>query len=291
MVIKMQEGKTREGKIFEETGTGENIGTVGVAGENAGRAFMRSTYYENAGGPSDQERNLPQPPLERPADPGKKTIPLPKAEKLKVPPMDLRRAIEERLSVRAYAEEPLTIDELSWLLWATQGVRKTGFALGSRRTYRTVPSAGGRHPFETYLAIRAVKDLPPGVYRFLAIDHVLQEVDVPRDAASDMAAVCRNQSFVARGAATFIWMADEYRSFWRYKARAYRGIFQDAGHVGQNLYLAASNIGCGVCGIGAFDDRALARYLGADGVELFPAYAAVVGKLKKAETRPGRLPE
>ncbi|MDR2137207.1 MAG: SagB/ThcOx family dehydrogenase [Synergistaceae bacterium] len=277
--------------MFEETGTGENVGAVPAgsadvrtAGENAGRMFMRSTYYENQEGPSDQELNLPQPPLERPADPGKKTIPLPKAEELKIPPMDLRRAIEDRLSVRAYAEEPLTIGELSWLLWATQGVRKTGFALGSHRTYRTVPSAGGRHPFETYLGIRAVKDLPPGLYRFLALDHALQEVDVPRDVASDLAALCKQQSFVAQAAVTFIWMADEYRAFWRYKARGYRGIFQDAGHVGQNLYLAAANIGCGVCGIGAFDDLALARCLGADGVELFPAYAAVVGKLKQGRT-------
>jgi SagB-type dehydrogenase family enzyme len=250
--------------------------------DNAGRVFMRATYYASSPEASDQEQGLPQPPLERPADEGKKIIPLTKADVLKVPSMDLRKAIEERHSVRAYADEPLSPDELSWLLWATQGVRKTGFAMGSHRTFRSVPSAGARHPFETYLAIHAVKSLPPGIYRFLALEHALQEVDAPRaEISSEIAALCQKQQFVEQAAVTFIWMADEYRGVWRYKSRAYRGIFQDAGHVGQNLYLAASNIGCGVCGIGAFDDLALAHWLGADGESFFPAYAATVGKLKR----------
>ena len=248
--------------------------------DNAGRVFMRATYYGNMPGQSDQDMQLPQPPLERPADPGKKIIPLTKADSLKVPPLDLRTAIENRRSARAYSEVPLTLDELSWLLWATQGVQKTGFAMGSRRTYRTVPSAGARHPLETYLVLRAVSGVPAGIYRFLALDHALQEVDVSRDYSKDIASICREQVFIEQAAAVFVWMADEYRGVWRYRARAYRHIFQDAGHVGQNLYLAAANIDCGACGIGVFDDLALAGFLGADGTELFPAYAAVVGKLK-----------
>ena len=248
--------------------------------ENAGRVFMRATYYENMPEPSDQEENRPQPPLERPSDVGKKTIPLPKAEALQVPPADLRKAIEERISVRAYADKPLTLNELSWLLWATQGVRKIGFAAGSQRTYRNVPSAGARHPLETYLAVRAAENISPGLYRFLAVNHLLQEMNVPRDISSDIAALCKGQTFIAHAAVTFIWVADEYRAVWRNKTRAYRGIFQDVGHVGQNLYLAAANIGCGVCGIGAFDDLALSRYLNLDGTDMFPVYAASVGKVK-----------
>jgi len=248
--------------------------------DNAGRVFMRSTYYENMPGQSDQELQLPQPPLERPADSGKKIIPLSKPDTLVVPSIDLRKAIENRRSVRAYSDTPLTLDELTWLLWATQGVQKVGFAVGSHRTYRTVPSAGARHPFETYLVLRAVSGLAPGIYRYLALVHILQEVDVSRDYTKDIASICKEQFFIEQAAATFVWIADEYRGAWRYKARAYRGIFQDAGHVGQNLYLAASNIECGVCGIGAFDDLALARLLGVDGTEFFPAYAATVGKLK-----------
>ena len=247
--------------------------------ESAGRVFMRSTYYENMPCPSDQERDLPQPPLERPAEEGKKVIPLPKGDALVVPKKDLREAIEERISIRAYADIPLTVNELSWLLWATQGVKKVGFAMGSHRTYRTVPSAGGRHPFETYLAIRSVDGIPSGLYRFLALEHALQEILV-QDVSSSIAAICKNQSFITQAAVTFIWVAEAYRTVWRYQNRSYRYIFKDAGHVGQNLYLAASSISCGVCGIGAFDDLALSRYLGIDGTELFPAYGAAVGKLK-----------
>ena len=252
--------------------------------DNAGRVFMRATYYENMPEQSDQEKGLPQPPLECPPDHGKKIISLQKAEALKIPPMALREAMETRHSVRAYANEPLSLDELSWFLWATQGVRKVGFGVGSHRTYRTVPSAGGRHPFETYLVVRAVRDLQPGIYRFLAIDHQLQEVDTTRDFSDDIAALCKDQVFVKQAAVTFIWMADEYRAAWRYRARAYRGILQDAGHVGQNLYLAAAAVGCGCCGIGAYHDLKLSSFLGADGTNLFPAYAASVGKLRRGPT-------
>ena len=248
--------------------------------DNAGRVYMRATYYENMPGQSDQELQLPQPPLERPAAPGKKTIPLPKPDLLKISTMDLRTVIENRRSVRAYSDVPLTLDELTWLLWATQGVQKIGVAMGAHRTYRTVPSAGARHPFETYLILRAVSGLTPGIYRFLALDHILQEVDVSRDYSKDIASICKEQAFIEQAAAIFVWVADEYRGVWRYRARAYRHILLDAGHVGQNLYLAAANIDCGACGIGVFDDLALARLLGADGTELFPAYAATVGKLK-----------
>ena len=244
---------------------------------NAGRIFMRATYYENMLEPSDQELQLPQPPPERPAVQGKKTIPLTKPDLLKVPLMDLRTAIENRRSVRAYADAPLTLDELTWLLWATQGVQRVGFDFGP---YRTIPSAGARHPFETYLILRTVLGLTSGIYRFLALDHALQEVDVSRDYSMDVASICKGQPFIEQAAATFVWLADEYRGVWRYKARAYRYILQDAGHVGQNLYLAATNIGCGVCSIGAFDDLALAHFLGVDGTELFPVYVAAVGKLK-----------
>jgi len=254
--------------------------------DNAGRAFIRATYYENMPGQSDQDMQLPQPPLERPADPGKKNIPLTKAGSLKIPSMDLRAAIENRRSVRAYADVPLNLDELSWLLWASQGVEKTGFAMGSHRTYRTVPSAGARHPLETYLVLRAVSGVAPGIYRYLALDHILQEVDVSTDYSKDIAFICKEQAFIEKAAATFVWMADEYRGVWRFRARAYRHFFLDAGHVGQNLYLAASNIGCGACGIGVFDDLALARLLGADDKEFFPVYAATVGKLKRLPAEP-----
>ncbi|NIR13327.1 MAG: SagB/ThcOx family dehydrogenase, partial [Desulfobacterales bacterium] len=75
--------------------------------------------------------------------------------------------LEQRRSVRNYSADSLSMDELSWLLWCTQGVQQT---TAQPRTYRTVPSAGGRHPYETYLAIGNVEDLEPGLYRYLALE-------------------------------------------------------------------------------------------------------------------------
>ena len=247
--------------------------------ENFGAAFMRATYYENMTEPSDLEKGAPQPPVERPAASDKKIFELPRPEALTVPPMDVRRAIEDRRTVRAYAQTPLTQEELAWLLWATQGVRKTSVADGMPRTWRNVPSAGGRHPFETYVIVRAVEGLVPGLYRFLALTHGLQELE-QKDFAAPLVRAFRGQEFAAHAAVTFIWVADAYRTFWRYKDRAYRYFFKDAGHVCQNLCLAALPVECGVCEIGAFDDVFLSNLLGVDGTELFPVYAATVGKVR-----------
>ncbi len=245
---------------------------------DAGCNFVRATYYRNMPEPSDQEKGLPQPPVERPAAQEGRIAELPGPEALDVPPMDLRTAIESRRSLRGYSGASLSLNELSWLLWASQGIRKITRSEGSTRTWRNVPSAGGRHPFETYLVLRAVSGLTPGLYRYLAVGHRIQEVDVSRDYAQKVSDICYRQPFIAQAAATFVWAADAYRSVWRYKARAYRYFYKDSGHVCQNLSLAALPIGCGVCAIGAFDDEELARMIGADGDTLFPVYAAAVGK-------------
>ena len=122
---------------------------------DTGRVFMEKTKYRYLT-TSDQERHLPQPPLEVPPDPEKPLFDLPEPSTIEVPPLDLRTAIEERHSVRVYAHQPLTIPELAFLLWCTQGVK---IVSGTYATFRTVPSAGARHALETYLLIN---DEQPG---------------------------------------------------------------------------------------------------------------------------------
>ena len=140
-----------------------------------GRLFMEKTKYRYLT-TSDQEKYLPQPPLEVPPDPEKPVFSLPEPETISVPSRDLRTAIEERHSVRAYVKEPLTIPELAFLLWCTQGVKKVA---GTYATFRTVPSAGARHALETYLLINSVVGLEPGLYRYLALTHHLQQLVDP----------------------------------------------------------------------------------------------------------------
>jgi len=241
---------------------------------STGREFMEKTKYVFIG-KSDQEKGLPQPPLELPPDPGKPLIALPLPATLDIPPVDLRTAIERRRSIRAFAREPLSLAELSFLLWCTQGVQQT---TGSYWTMRTVPSAGSRHAFETYPLINNVEGLEPGLYRFLASFHGLQQVDMDPTIAQQITSACFDQQFLLRNNVTFIWTAVPYRMTWRYGERGYRDLHLDAGHVCQNLYLAAEAVGCGVCAVAAFEDDLMNGILGIDGDDQFVIYLAAVGK-------------
>jgi SagB-type dehydrogenase family enzyme len=239
-----------------------------------GREFMEKTKYRYLE-QSDQNSGLPQPPLELPAEKGKRIIDLPDPKTVEAKPVDVREAIYKRVSVRAYSDKPLSLSELSHLLWCTQGVKQV-----SPRpvTLRTVPSAGARHCFETYVLANKVEGLKPGIYRFLAGQHKLQEVNLEPDAAEKVTKACLDQRFILGSAVTFIWTAVAYRMMWRYGERGFRYMHLDAGHVCQNLYLSAEPIGCGVCAIAAFDDDALNQALGLDGVDKFAVYVGVVGK-------------
>ena len=242
--------------------------------QGTGKEFMEKTKYHNMGS-SDQSKGLPQPPLELPYDYSRTRIDLPEPSGVVVDGIPLRRAIEGRRSVRGYTDAQLTMDELSWLLWSTQGVREVA---GRNATLRNVPSAGARHAFETYVLVNRVEGLKPGIYRFLATDHKLVEVEVGGSMAKRVSEACLGQRFVIASAATFIWTAVSYRMAWRYQERGYRYMHIDIGHVCQNLYLSAEAIGAGVCAIGAFNDDELNKLLGIDGEEQFSIYVATVGK-------------
>ena len=218
---------------------------------------------------------MPQPPLELPADPDLPVLCLPEPAALVIPDISLRTAIERRHSVRSYAKEPLSLDELSFLLWCTQGVKSVH---GTQATFRTVPSAGARHAFETYLLANDVAGLEPGLYRYLALTHRLEQVKTDPTLHIGVAHACLDQAILMRCGVVFLWTAVPYRMTWRYGERGYRDLHLDAGHICQNLYLAAEAIGCGVCAIAAFDDDAMADLLGIDGKDQFLIYLATVGK-------------
>lgn len=238
-----------------------------------GVAFMQRTRYQHLE-PPGHEAGLPQPPLELPADPSADKIALPPVAEATLLALDLRTLIEARRSVRDYAPDPLSLAELSFLLWCTQGV----LTANSTATLRTVPSAGARHAFETYLLVNRVERLTPRLYRFLAGEHLLQPRPGTEGIAPALAQACLDQEMLATCAVAFIWVAVPARMTWRYSQRGYRYLHLDAGHVCQNLYLAAESLGCGACAIAAFDDDAVNRVLGVDGEEQFAIYLATVGR-------------
>ena len=242
--------------------------------QNAGREFMRKTYYGYVP-VSAQSQGLPQPPLELPFGKDAQLVKLPAPEAVGIPEINLRAAIEHRRSLRRYTEQPISIGELSYLLWCTQGVKEV-----SRRpaTLRNVPSAGARHAFETYLLVNRVDSLSAGVYRFGAIDHVLVAQDLDPALPEKLTTACLKQRMISTSGVTFFWVAVAERMEWRYPERGYRYLHLDAGHVCQNLYLAAEAIDCGVCAIAAFDDDQVNEALDLDGENLFTIYVAAVGK-------------
>jgi SagB-type dehydrogenase family enzyme len=239
-----------------------------------GEMFMEQTRPE-ALEPSEQERRMPQPPLELAyTGPGPR-IELPRPEEIDLGGSDLRQVIEQRRTRRQYADTPLGLDELSYLLWLTQGIQ----AVNARpATQRTVPSAGARHAFETLLLVNRVKAVKPGLYRYLAGEHALGGLDFSDALQATIMQACLNQRQIAGSAVTFIWEAVTARMRWRYGQRGYRYLHLDAGHVCQNLCLAAESIGCCVCPMAAFDDAALNAALGLDGSEQFVIYMGAVGK-------------
>jgi SagB-type dehydrogenase family enzyme len=239
-----------------------------------GREFIKKTKYEYLD-PSAQSRGRPQPPLELEVYKSGELIELPAPETLSIPSVDLRRAIDRRRSIRRYSRTPLSAEELSYLLWCTQGIKEV---IPGSATFRTVPSAGARHALETYLLINNVTNLTPGLYWYSAMRHGIFLLDEDKQLADRLVEACLGQRFVAQSGATFIWTATSYRMTWRYSERGYRYFFLDAGHVCQNLYLAAEAIDCGVCAIAAFSDDAVDQFLKIDGEEQFTLYLATVGK-------------
>ncbi len=244
-----------------------------------GREFMLKTKSE-ALEPSGERLGLPQPPLELDCPPGARLTALPAPSSLRIPAIDLRTAIEQRQTVRSYSLQPLSMDELAFLLWCTQGVKR----ITSRPvTRRTVPSAGARHAFETYLLCNRVEGLAPGLYRYAAIEHALLVVDLGAEVNERLTLACGDQNQVRTSTVTFTWAAVVERMYWGYSDRGYRYLHLDAGHACQNLYLAAEAIGCGVCAIAAYDDDAVNAVLGLDGEEMFAIYIASLGKKQVQE--------
>jgi len=228
---------------------------------------------------TDQNQGVPAPPIEKTYPDDSILINLPGPDEWKnIPQTDITHAIRNRKSHRVYLNQSLSLEELAYLLWCTQGMRGKEF---NGHAYRNVPSAGCRHALETYLAVFNVGDLDPGVYRYLPLSHQLV-FEFKDDMLSEkMIIASLGQSYPGKSAVTFIWVAIPYRMEWRYGLAAHKVIALDAGHVCQNLYLACEAIEAGTCAIAAYDQEELDELIGLDGEEEFAVYLAPVGKVKK----------
>ena len=243
------------------------------------RNFMKANFNDLRGIQTDQEKNLPQPPLEKACEAGKKKIDLIPIEKIKIAKDNLVENILHRRSHRIFNNTPLTLEELSFLLWATQGIREVIKRFDKAYvTLRTVPSAGARHPFETYILIHNVENLEPGIYRYLAVEHQLVFLHSLMQQKEKITEAALGQKFTGKCAAVFIWTCVAYRGEWRYHLAAHKAMLLDAGHVCQNLYLACEGIGAGTCAIAAYDQEKIDEIINVDGNDEYTIYLAPVGK-------------
>ena len=243
----------------------------------AGRQFLKSAEWETFGTlGTDQQRGVPPPPLEKPAPPDAALFDLVPPAQFTSGTMPLIEVIGKRRSRRKYTDSALALEELSFLLWSCQGIEKVANAA---RAFRTVPSAGCRHPFETYILANRVEGLAPALYRYLPVEHKLCLVSAAPGLAQAIHAASEEQ-YVLESAATFIWTAIPYRTEWRYLHHSHRVMLMDIGHACQNLYLAAESIGCGTCALGAYDQKWMDEALGVDGEEEFTVYLAPVGRVE-----------
>jgi len=185
----------------------------------------------------------------------------------------LWEAIAARRSRRSFSGEPISLAELSQLLWATQGLtgEVEGFEL------RTCASAGALYPNETYVIAQGVTDLPAGAHHYVIRDHALGMLS-EGDFSVDVAQACLGQDWMTRAAAVFVWGAVVSRSAWKYQNRAYRYLYLDAGHIGAQLQLACGALGLISCNIGAFLDNEVAALVGLDSRTEVVVYLTAVGR-------------
>jgi SagB-type dehydrogenase family enzyme len=244
------------------------------------RFFLKDTIRQQIDfRTTDQHRGLAMPPVQKPYDAHARQINLPRVDPpgRQTPEIDLATAIVRRKSRRRFSAQSMRLDALAFLLWATQGMRRPE---SGNPAFRTVPSAGARHSFETYLFVMRVDGLEPGLYRYLPIEHRLLFENAVDNLEARLADASLGQRFVAGGAATFVWTTVAYRMEWRYWLAAHRVILIDVGHVCQNLYLACEAIGAGTCAIGAYDQAQMDHLLGVDGQDEFTIYLAPVGMVR-----------
>ena len=252
-----------------------------------GRQFMKGygehTLYEHEY-ESDQELKLPQPPLVKAAMRSEENRVLLTRDFSRLEMKhNLIDVIRDRKSSRVYTQENMSLDELSFLLWATQGIKEIrGRAYA---TIRTVPCGGARHEFETYLLVRNVEGLKNGAYHYLPMEHALEFLNPVEDMEQKITDSMCDQGWTAKANVIFYWSLVAYRVEWRYGIYAHRPALIDVGHVGQNLYLACAGLGLGCCAIASFHHETCNELFGLDGEEEFVVYAVPVGTISEKDKK------
>jgi SagB-type dehydrogenase family enzyme len=188
--------------------------------------------------------------------------------------LSLEDAIRQRRSVRTYTGTAMTQEALSRLLFHTGGITAEQWGTG----LRAAPSAGALYPIETYVLAHRVEGLASGVYHYAVQPHALTRLRIG-DVRNEIVRAGILQNFLGEANVVLVLTSIFQRLRWRYRERAYRYALLEAGHIGQNVYLAATAMGMGACAVGAFNDDAVNALVGVDGVDEAALYVLAVGEI------------
>ncbi len=206
--------------------------------------------------------------------PGKTIVEI-NATRLKLPEprydgdVSVEEALLKRRSVREYATGYLTLQEVSQLLWAAQGITDP-------RGLRTAPSAGALYPLEVYLVVGGVENLAPGVYKYIPDGHEILRI-LDGDKRAELADAALGQASVREAAVDIVITAVYERTTVKYGERGVRYVHLEAGHAAQNICLEATALNLGLVTVGAFYDEQVQTVLSLPENEQ-PLYIIPVGR-------------
>ena len=248
--------------------------------KETGKEFINGTRYPDYS-TVDLVLRVPEPPHELPVREGQKVIKLPNPKRFKVPDIPVREAIERWEPIGHFSRSSITLKELSYLLWCTQGFKKV---LVDTMQLRNIPSSGLRYPLETYFVVSDVEGLETGLYRYLPKSNSIVAERIDSGLTLEISTASMNFKIMTRAAVTFIWVAVPYRSTWALGNRGYRSVLIEAGHTCQNLILAAAGLGYDVFPTDMFHDELIAKLANLDPETQWPVYLAAVGKVERSVT-------
>lgn len=234
---------------------------------------------------TDISCGVPQPPFQTPVPGDALIIDLPVINSKTTPKADFFECSCSRISRRLYSDEPLSLLQLSFLLWCTQGVKKVigGYRKylkdGSGRNY--LRPIAGSYSYETYLAINNVFGVESGIWRYLPLTHqivFLKDVDnLPQRVTDTFTNPSQDQSYTSKAAVIFFWVCIPYRSEWISGELSHKGMLLDLGHISHQLYLAAEALKVGCCAIAGYYQTKADELIGVDGNDEFTVMCASVG--------------
>jgi len=194
--------------------------------------------------------------------------------------LSTEESIAYRRSIRDYKDEPISIEHLSQLLWATYGISETRWGL------KTTPSAGATYPLEIYVVVGerkvSIPDrgyLKPGIYKYHPYTHSLKLIR-EGDYMEELSKAAVNQRWVKEAAINIVICAVYERTTRVYGERGYRYVYMEVGHAGQNIYLEATALNLGAVVIGAFYDDWVKDIIKAEKDE-HPLYLVSIGVPKE----------